>query len=913
MNKYRSYFCFIIIITTLVCPLEAWNRKRSRKEKSSKQTLNTHMDVNAYTDIVNNKDNNIQGLPRIDVDQLSANATNKKEQESKKVSRKERRQERRNRSKNNHNNSSNATAQARTEAFTTIPIASKKEKQGLPTTHSEEIGSVQYQSPLLAPQQPPLPDITTKPVEMPLTIVEDDESTIELNFENADLQNFVKQIEDIFEITFITDDAIITGQQAKKTIKNNKISFKTTQPLTKKQTWNLFVTFLDIAGFAINPQSDPRIFRISTIENARKAPLPTFIGVDYTTLPDNDELIRYVYFLENASLDTIIEVVNPLRSSSSQGLIALREHKGFIITDKAYNIKMLMSIVKELDKVSIPESMAVLKLRNADAREVANLYRDLLPKEDNSSRFFTKKQPTSLYFPENTRIIADERTNTLILLGPKNAIQKIESFIIKYIDVELDQAYSPLYTYQLKYAESETIADIMSRITQPFDESGSAQFGGVRGVDQYMRPMAFIAEPETNRLIIKGYYEDYLKAVKIIDQLDVRQPQAAIEVLIVSVDLADTRRLGAQIRSKEPGPNGILGNNIKFQTSGLYGSTGIQTRPNAENGAERLLGNLINLVSGAIAGTSLLTLGSDTFGVWGIFEALQLITSVEVVSNPFVLATNNTQATVAIGEQRRIITDTVVNGANEPQLAFDADDAKLEVNITPQINSDGMITLSIAIDINEFTDRNDQTSATQNTRKIQTNAIVANKEVLAIGGLIRNNIQNIETKVPILGDIPILGWFFKNKQKINVKQSLLILISTQIIESNKGSDMKAFTKDHIADYQNTIDYMEPASVNRDPIHRLFFQDKAERAKDSVQELIFERQTKKDATTGKPIEPISDDKFIDQTVIHKVSTLEKEGKKETMKSPQNDLIATINNKKRTELSLTQFLKDKEAKA
>ena len=115
------------------------------------------------------------------------------------------------------------------------------------------------------------------------------------------LENFAKQIEDIFEITLITDDAIAPLPQGKKAIKSNKISFKTNLPLSKKETWNLFVTFLDIAGFAIIPQADPKVFRITTIESARKSPLPTFIGVDPTTLPDTDELIRYVYFLENAS------------------------------------------------------------------------------------------------------------------------------------------------------------------------------------------------------------------------------------------------------------------------------------------------------------------------------------------------------------------------------------------------------------------------------------------------------------------------------------------------------------------------------------------------------------------------------------------------------------------------------------
>lgn len=855
MNKYSVHFCLFFILATVISITETGSRKRYRKKKLAKN-VNTHMNIDAYTD--------------------------------------------------------EKTAQAAPKPFNTpaekpAPASASNNSMhitGSPQLHNKLHQPIQqYNDPIMDPKSPVAIDKSTQPVEMPLSIEEDEEDSIELNFENADLQNFVKQIEDVFEVTFISDDALTPLGQGKKAIKNNKISFKTNNPLSKKEAWNLFVTFIDIAGFAITPQADPKIFRITTIETARKSPLPTFIGVDYKTLPDNDELIRYVYFLENASTETIMGVINPLRSSSSQGLIELKEHKGFILTDKAYNIKMLMAIVKELDKVSIPESMSVLKLRNADAETVKNLYLELLPKEEATSRFFTKKQPTSLYFPENTRIIADSRTNTLILLGPKNAIKKIEYFIMKYIDVELDQAYSPLYTYQLKYADAETIARLMNEVTSFGSGTKEKEFGAVRGSDQYMRPIVFIAEPETNRLIIKGHYDDYIKSEKIIRQLDARQPQAAIEVLVASVDLANTKSLGAQIRSKEPGPNGILGNNIKFQTSGLYGDAPIITNPSATTGAERLLGNLVNLVTGSVPGTSFLTLGRDTFGVWGVFQALQTITDTEVVANPFILATNNSKATVAIGEQRRIITDEIV-ATGTTQNAFDADNAQLQVTITPQINSDGMIGLTISVSINEFTNPDNAITsatgqnATQNTREIITHAIVANKEVLALGGLIRNNIQNIETKVPILGDIPILGWFFKNKRKINIKQSLLILISTNIIESSLDEDMKDFTREHIEEYQSTINYMESTSVNRDPIHRLFFEDKADRAKKSVEGLIFERQAKQEhIAMAQKEEDLAIANFVEK-------------KEETRPQAHNNLIKTMHNKKRSELSLSQFLTNKE---
>src|SRR5205807_2633970 len=116
---------------------------------------------------------------------------------------------------------------------------------------------------------------------------------IEFNFENAGLDNLVQQIQEIFEVTFITDDALQPLPQGKKSIKGNKISFKTHVPLSKKGAWNLFLSFLDLAGFAVIPHTDPKMFRITSIEAARKSPLPSYIGVDYTTLPDSDEIIRY--------------------------------------------------------------------------------------------------------------------------------------------------------------------------------------------------------------------------------------------------------------------------------------------------------------------------------------------------------------------------------------------------------------------------------------------------------------------------------------------------------------------------------------------------------------------------------------------------------------------------------------------
>jgi Type II secretory pathway, component PulD len=688
-----------------------------------------------------------------------------------------------------------------------------------------------------------------------------DEEKIELQFQDADLYTFVKQIEEIFNVVFITDEAIDplpkgTPDEPTKALKGNKITFKTNKSFSRKQAWDFFITFLDIAGFTVNREPDPIIptYRIKTNKAAQKSPLPTFIGTDYESLPSNNQLIRFLYFIENSTIDALKNVIPALKSVEGS-VIFLQEQKAFLITDKAYNIKSLMEIVKELDKVSMPQAMSVLKLRQTDAEEVKKLYDELTQSKEEQSPFRpfgARKQPTSIYFPENARIIAEPRTNSLILLGPKDAITKIEDFIVKNIDVELDQPYSPLYTYHLQYADAENISKIMNAATR-FGSGGAnataAQTGSVRGNDKYMKDMVFTPEPATNKIIIKGDYEDYLIAKKIIAELDQQQPQVALDILILNIDLVDNKELGIQMRSKIPGLDGLLGQNVKFATSGLYAGTAaspIVQNPDG-NGATRLLGNLLKLVSSAPAGNTIVTFGQDIFGVWGLLQMLRSITSLQVVSNPFIVTSNKSQAVVSVGETRRVVSGTVIAGSSQTNTNAD-DTAKLEVKVTPQINQDGMVILRLSVNIEEFTDLTNQTSGNKLTKLIDTEVVVADKEVLALGGLIRNIVNEGMSKTPLFGDIPLLGWFFKNQRKLDTKTSLLILVQSKIIPANEISRVNEFTRDHMDTYRIGMQDLESQSDRKDPIHRMFFTQN--NGTDNLGEFLFERHEKNKRRRGR---------------------------------------------------------------
>lgn len=667
---------------------------------------------------------------------------------------------------------------------------------------------------------------------------------IEFNFEDADLQSLLDYVSEIFGVSFITNDVLNPAPKTGKGVKGNKISFKTHDPLTKKGAWDLFLSFLKLAGLTLERNSDPKIYTVLQTEAARKAAIPVYIGVKPETLPDNDQLIRYVYFVENANLTTVKDIVEALRSPSSAFLV-LNDLNAFLLTDNSYNIISLMKIITELDRVSLPQAMSVLKLRRADATEVKALYDSITQTDDASiaGRLFpARKQPTALYFPENTRIIAEPRSNALILLGPKDAIKKIEDFIVNYVDVDLGKLYSPLRTYQLKYADATNVATIMNEVTQFGKTTIAGQVGGVRDEDKYLKNISFIPEPATNTLIIKGDEEDYLKAKEIIIALDEAQPQVAIEVLILALDLNDTKRLGTQMRSKIPGINGLVGDNVKFQTSGLNTNgiaQGIQTNDTGV-GVDRLLANLVSLAAGASPGNTIVSLGTDQFGVWGIFNILHTVSNAEVVSNPFIITSNKKKASVSVGETRRVVTGQVIGGTG-PVNSFGNDSANLTVTVTPQINSDGMIVLDLEVELDNFTNTIDLESATKNTRKVTTSAIVSDKEVLALGGLIQNRIENGWTKVPILGDIPLIGWLFKNKQKVDRKSNLLILISSRIIQPDVRQVVTEFTQGRLNEYREDLDLFNDAPAMRDPIHRWFFADDKDSPEVVMEDYLFTRQ------------------------------------------------------------------------
>lgn len=666
---------------------------------------------------------------------------------------------------------------------------------------------------------------------------EKDQQLVRFYFEDATLENLVRYIEELYDVKFFTDDDLNPVPSSGALLKGHKITFTTNKPLTRKEAWDLFLKFLDIAGLTVvpgegdsnktekmnpnNPHKTTTFYRITTLTGANKDVLPTFFDTKLEMIPDNSTKVRYVFFVKNTPLGTIQQVVQAFSSSTAGPILSFPDLNALILTDKGSNIRSLMKIVQEFDK-EMPEAMSVLKLKKADAEEVAKLYQTLTQAEtpQGAARFMTQRnQPKSLYFPANAKIIPEARTNSLILLGPKAALTKIEEFITKHVDVELDMPYSPLHIYELQHTQASNIAQILNSTATQFGAGTTAgQYGGVRDGNQYFGPMTITPDSIGNRLIIKAEENDYLKLVEIIKKLDITQPQTIIEVLIVDVQTSDDKALGTQIRNKA---EDSFIKNVDFQRTGLPTSvSSFSSVVNASNGS--LLGNLISLASGASSGSTLLSVGTNQTGVWGILNILQQTSKTDIISNPFLLATNNYQASVTLGSTRNIQTSTVTSTSSGTQIGYSQDNANLTVTITPQISSDGSIQMTISIQISDYSDTN-STSGNKINKVINTAALVQNREVLVLGGIVKNKITQIVKKTPLLGDVPILGWLFKSKSKSVTKSNLLVFISPQIIYPGMETASTEYMK-HKAGITTDLSIHSGGhdSTGKDPVNNLLF-------------------------------------------------------------------------------------------
>lgn len=687
-----------------------------------------------------------------------------------------------------------------------------------------------------------------------------------------------------------TDTDLVTIISELATLKNINVVFPQTVPIKAKVTltiqkdmtieraWDLIITLLDIAGYCFVPQGNMYVI-VKKDKDISKVPLPVFIGTDPTKLPETDQRIRYLYYLSNIkvgqkgdSQDTgseISEIIKTLLPLDSSFLID-ESTNSLLLIASSNDIRTIMNIITQLDKPGFQEKMELIHLRHSSAETVSRLFNEsILRTEQNSFnryRLDGRKPDKTNYFAQNTRIIPEPRTNSLILIGRAQAVNRIKDFIFEYIDVELDSGKSILHVYELQYLDATEFSSVLRNIVDSSRTGGTGQSsagasaaGG--NVERYFEEVIIeVDRPRdssdtkyygSNKLIIAARNDDWKRIKKLIEQLDTPQRQVLIEVLIADLTINDNRILGSMLRnpSKIPMPGdmtfqasplnsdfegdpGIIPNSWSTPHTIGAGPDFVTQEPiasdvlranayNAETGAKTDGGD-ISTAGLLRAGSGVISISDADGKTWSITQILKFFGNTKIISHPHVVATDNKEAVITIKDSR-LVPGEATNTSGNPIRKIERIDASLIVKITPRVSgSFATVNLNVDIDVDEFTSASTNNN-TRITRTVKTNANVNTGDILALGGLIKINSTNGKNETPFFSKIPVIGsLFFKKRSQDEARTNLTVFITPTIIEPRLRNGINSYTRDYInvaKDYSNDGVLFDTL---KDPINRWFF-------------------------------------------------------------------------------------------
>lgn len=406
------------------------------------------------------------------------------------------------------------------------------------------------------------------------------------------------------------------------------------------------------------------------------------------------------------------------------------------------------------------------------------------------------------------------------MLGTASALERLIEFIRLELDKPLEAQESRLHIKELKYTYAEKLKPLLDAIIKPPVKDAKTQ---ISGDVKYFEDMTIAAEsaPEVkegemisfgtgNRLIIACNKDDWQRIEHFIDKIDKPQPQVAMEVLFVDVKADSDRTFGAQLANKKLG---LLGNHIHAETQHLA-----QQSPSAGTP------NMINIpASDTVSGAAWISAGREA-SAWAVAKMLFKSDSLNVISQPYLVANNHQKSILKVSKKRNL-TDKI-DSATTTGISKKKDvEATLLVEITPSINSDGIITLNISIKIDEFaTDFSigAPSEGDRTNRHIQTQATMIDGEVLIIGGLIRSRTIDNIYKTPILGDIPLIGNFFKRRTQTLTKEDLHIFIRPTLIKPRFEGTPGDYTQLKLDYAKIQIGRQADMLATKDPIQRWFF-------------------------------------------------------------------------------------------
>ncbi|MEO8701287.1 MAG: type II secretion system secretin GspD [Kofleriaceae bacterium] len=586
---------------------------------------------------------------------------------------------------------------------------------------------------------------------------------------------------------FVYDPKIVATSRKVTIISPNKLS--------PPDAYRLFLVALSTINYTIVPKG--RTLRVVESNTAKRETVPIYKG----TLPDgNDQIVRYIYRPTYAQADSLTTAFTALKSDPGEVQLV---GTMLLITDYASHVKDMLSLAKLIDVPKGADGIYLLPVAHADAKKLADELSGILGMQATAaSPASTPGKPGDPRPPLPTvatavpsKILVDDRTNTLIIAASEAGYNRVQA-LVERLDIALDiEGGTTFHVYRLGSAISDELAKTLTEaITGAAPPSRTTGTPGRPGPPPVVQPAApdptggtaglegqvrVISDKITNSLIVMSSGRDFLAIREVIRLLDVPRRQVYIETMILEVTVGDTLNYGSSSHTIVPGTNGslVVGGvqmpELKsLDVASLASSSGL----------------LAGLLGKELASTSLLGTSIPSYGL--LFQALSTSSNTNIVSAPSFIGLDNKEVKQKVGVNipfERGSLQTVGSDAFN-QTNIERKDLALELSITPHISGDDSVLLEIKHDANDL----GETSAlgpTWNTRNLETSVVVRNQQTVVVGGMWQEKEFYSATKVPILGDIPVLGNLFKYTKKQKRKTNLLVMLTPYIIKDQMDLQM----------------------------------------------------------------------------------------------------------------------------
>ena len=572
-----------------------------------------------------------------------------------------------------------------------------------------------------------------------ITTIINAQETFILNYEEVDIKNVTQDIAQFSKKTIILDPRV-----------KGKISIYSNASLDRDQVWNVYLRTIQVNGFsAISDNGFVRI--VPENEATRDLNFALDERADYVT-----EIIA----LKNRGTDEVLPMLKPITGRQSH-LSSIASINSLLIVDRSSNVERIKNLLKDLDKNNTAK-ISIIELSRLSATEAVRIL-DRLKAQNNPA---INKFIAIPFNPSNSVIVS---ANDYITNNIKDTLKQLDD------DVKTDSSIEVIY---LKFAKAQEVASILSSVSSRFKNSND-------------KDQTIITHHEkTNSLVISSDQNNINNIKNLISKLDIRRAQVLVEAIIVELSETAANTLGVESVFSGANSEEIPIGMTRLNSSGpdlvsIIGSASDQDNAALSSSA---VASILNS-KGLVAGIGDLTPGGDNFAA--IVNAIQEDKNSNILSKPSILAMDNETAKSSDGQEIPVTTGESLGSNNQnPFRTTSRQEVGISLEVTPQINEGNSVLLDIKIEVSGVAGvMSSGVDLITNKRTIETTALVENNEIMVLGGLIDEDLQENVNKVPVLGSIPIFGKLFQSSSESAVKRNLMIFIKPTIMTDAESSEL----------------------------------------------------------------------------------------------------------------------------